>query len=257
MSDVEDEILGPQRYGADKNKVKEISKKKIQLTKLKSAASDSSDESSSSSSSSDSESSEIEEVEDQSDREDAQAQTKKRMLEAIKKGAQQVPTVNVASIHQTKFRDDITKLKSMLTTTEVDSIEDEESEIEEIVQVNEKPKRPRMSISDDDDDDAQSDSDNHQASDTGEEEGEDENNDDEEEEDIGFKLKFSGDRPIQITVNPKRPLQEAFDQFRQRRGGIPNGARVIFKFDGTVLRGNETPESLDMDGGEQIDVTIK
>ena len=62
----------------------------------------------------------------------------------------------------------------------------------------------------------------------------------------GLKLRIGMDKPL-------HRLFKGYESQGHKAGWLPEGARVIFKFDGEALDGENTPASFDMENDDVID----
>lgn len=65
---------------------------------------------------------------------------------------------------------------------------------------------------------------------------------------------------LSVKIGRKDPLKKAMDAFTSHavsQGWATHAGSMKFKFDGDYLKGNETPEGLDMENGDKIDVFYK
>ena len=62
----------------------------------------------------------------------------------------------------------------------------------------------------------------------------------------GLKLRIGMDKPL-------HRLFKGYESQGHKAGWLPEGARVVFKFDGEALDGDNTPASFDMENDDVID----
>ena len=100
----------------------------------------------------------------------------------------------------------------------------------------------------------------HNASATEEEQQQEEEEEEEEEEEkerIILRVKSScHPEGLKLRIGVEQPLKRLFNGYKEqgnKAGWLPEGAVVIFKFDGDVLNGSHTPEAIEMENEDVID----
>jgi len=252
--DDDDDITGPARYGADKKNLQKLYKKKIQITQISSEESSEESDSSSSSSSSDEEAAEHD-VPRVSHTEKLDPNLGVKNLRAkISVEAQNYTLPSYGN----NLSGELEKLKSQIRSVSQQVVEvDDDSDGEEAPP----PKPPsaakkklrRWEESDDEESELEDDDVQEVKNTSNERDEEDEEVEEEELEE--FFIKFASDTTTKISINPKSPLQIAFDKFCALPAN--KNRRFVFKFDGEVVRGSQTAKSLDLESGDQIDVKVK
>jgi hypothetical protein len=77
-----------------------------------------------------------------------------------------------------------------------------------------------------------------------------------EEPKLELVFQAQGRDDVTVRVTRTQPLQHAMDKFSAYAEEQGWGRVLRFMFDGEALAGGDTPEDLDLDGGEKVDVYL-
>jgi hypothetical protein len=77
-----------------------------------------------------------------------------------------------------------------------------------------------------------------------------------EEPKLDLVFQAPGHEDVTVRVTRMQPLRQAMDKFRAYAEQEGWGRVVKFMFDGDQLGDDDTPEDLDLDGGEKVDVYL-
>jgi hypothetical protein len=72
-------------------------------------------------------------------------------------------------------------------------------------------------------------------------------------------VQLAADVRLKVRIAPGDPMSKLFTTVQQhmlKKGAMREGQAVRFIFDGDVLRGGQTPEELDMEGDELVEVQV-
>mmetsp|Transcript_16963 Transcript_16963/g.32499 ORF Transcript_16963/g.32499 Transcript_16963/m.32499 type:complete len:94 (+) Transcript_16963:186-467(+) len=71
------------------------------------------------------------------------------------------------------------------------------------------------------------------------------------EEHINVKVKSQDGQEVFFKIKKTTPFRKLIDAYCKRQGGDPN--QILFLFEGSRLKAEQTPEQVDLGDGDEID----